>query len=68
MGSIKECTVEIAKVIDEAINSSKEDCQIPLTVLDPAARSNISSLKDYYLVTVEFTEDGFVKEFVDKHQ
>jgi len=61
MGQIKDCTIETAKVIDEAINSPEKDCRVPMEITGV-----FSSLSDYYLVTLDIKEHEITQEWLDK--
>jgi len=63
MGQIKDCTVETARIIDEAINSLEKDCRVPMDTTEA-----FSSLTDYYLVTLDIKEHEITQEWVDRVQ
>jgi len=65
MGQIKDCSIETAEAIDKAVKSPEVDCRIPITsVYSPY--ETLASLKDYYLVTLDFEEHIVTQEWVDK--
>lgn len=65
LGQIKDCTIETAKAIDEAMKSPGENCRVLIT--SPySPRAVLSSLKDYYLVTLKIEEHEITQEWIDK--
>jgi len=64
MGQIKNCTVEVAEIIDEIIKSSETDCRFPLVT--PGRLPMISNLTDYYIVTLKVEEHEITQEWVDR--
>jgi len=61
MGQIKDCTVETARIIDEAINSPEKDCRVPMETIGV-----FSSFTDYYLVALDIKEHKITQEWIDR--
>lgn len=61
MGQVKNCTLDVARAIDEAIRLVEKDCRVPLEIgpISP-------SLDDYYLVTLAIEEQEVTQEWIDR--
>lgn len=62
MGQIRECNVETARAIDEAVHSSEMDCRVFLD------RHDISPLTDYYLLTLAVGEREITPDWIAFNQ
>jgi len=62
MGQIRNCDVETARAIDEAVSSSEMDCRVFLD------RYDIPPLTDYYLLTLAVGEREITPEWIAFNQ
>ena len=58
MGQIKECNIETAKVIDEAVKSQKMECEVFMGLTPP-------QLNDYYFFAIEVRKREITQEWID---
>ncbi|UZE93288.1 MAG: hypothetical protein IB617_00335 [Candidatus Nealsonbacteria bacterium] len=64
MGQIKECNLDTAKAIDEAVRSSGKNCRVFIE----SENGNLSQLTDYYFFAITLREEEITQEWIDRTQ
>lgn len=62
MGQIKECNLDTAEAIDEAVKSSGKNCMVFIK------SGSLSQLTDYYFFAITLKEEEVTQEWIDRNQ